>query len=138
MMDKIPPWPKIIFFDGVCILCNRTVDFLIRKDKRKELKFASLQSPLAKRLIPEYLSNNSSPGTVIFLDHEKIYSHSAAILRIMRNLPFPYNSTVIFLGVPVFLRDWIYNFIAKNRYRWFGKLEICRMPDIGTKERILE
>ena len=137
-MDKIPPWPKIIFFDGVCILCNRTVDFLIRQDKRKELKFASLQSPLAKRLIPEYLSNNSSPGTVIFLDHENIYTHSAAILRIMGNLPFPYNSIVIFLGVPVFLRDWIYNFIAKNRYRWFGKLEICRMPDIETKERILE
>lgn len=137
MVQQAPPRDKIIFFDGICVLCNNTVDFLIRHDKMQRLKFASLQSDIAKQLIPGEMLIKSNAETVIFFDRQKIYTHSEAILRIMGNLPFPYNMLLVFMVIPTFLRDMAYNFIAKKRYRWFGKRESCRLPDAASKGRIL-
>ena len=128
---------KIVFFDGVCLLCNRTVDFLIRADRGRKLKFASLQSTVAKQTLPGNLMKDKFTDTVIFIDSDKIYTHSTAILRIIGCLPFPYPLALIFLAIPKFLRDWLYNIIAKYRYNWFGKRESCRMPDARTYDRII-
>jgi predicted DCC family thiol-disulfide oxidoreductase YuxK len=103
----------------------------------QQLKFASLQSDIAKQLIPEEMLISSNAETVIFFDRQKIYTHSGAILRIMGNLPFPFTMLLVFMVIPTFLRDMVYNFIAKKRYRWFGKRETCRLPDAATKGRIL-
>lgn len=137
-MPKQAPWPTIVFFDGVCILCNRTVDFLMKRDRKKNLKFASLQSEIAREIIPPELFDGKDLNTVILLDSGRFYTRSAAILRVLGLLPFPYNMPVVFIIIPGFLRDWIYHIISVKRYEWFGKRESCRMPDQETADRIIE
>lgn len=129
---------KIIFFDGVCVLCNSSVDFLMNKDKKGRLRYAALQSDYAATVLPD--EKRLSPGrqTVIFLDEGTLYTESTAILRILANLPFPWCLISGLLIVPRFIRNPVYRYIARNRYRWFGKRENCRMPDEITRERILE
>jgi predicted DCC family thiol-disulfide oxidoreductase YuxK len=137
-MQKPDPTSRIVFFDGICILCNRTVDFLISKDRKKKLKFASLQSDIAMEIIPPELFNGKDMNTVIFNDQGRYYTRSAAILKVLGHLPFPYNMSVVFMIVPPFLRDRIYHIISVKRYQWFGKQETCRMPDKETAGRIIE
>ena len=136
-MKKETTWPNIVFFDGVCVLCNASVDFLIRKDKKGILKYASLQSDLARKALSEDIFLKAGLDTVIFLSDGKITDQSTAILKILGHLPFPWSLAVIFLPVPKFIRNFVYRIIARNRYKWFGKRETCRMPDETTKDRIL-
>ena len=127
---------KIIFFDGYCILCNRTVDFLIKHDRKKLLKFASLQSVLAANLLQSQ-NNAQGPDTVVFYDQGKFYYRSDAVLRTAAYLGFPYNMIKLGYLVPRPLRNRIYDYIARNRFRWFGQRNSCRMPDEKTKDRII-
>jgi predicted DCC family thiol-disulfide oxidoreductase YuxK len=127
---------KIIFFDGLCILCNRSVDFLLRKDHKKLFKFASLQSDYAKTF-PVQAFRKITIDSVIFYDEGKVYIKSSAVLKIASYLGFPYFVFAIFRIIPVSIRDGIYDYIARNRSGWFGRRDSCRLPDESDKDRFI-
>ncbi len=129
-MDNSP----VIFFDGVCNLCNSTVDFIIRHDTQHHFKFAALQSDVATRLLPD---STRELDTVVLWENGIAYAYSEAALRIAAKL-FPFGNVFLgFLIVPKFLRDGIYRWIASNRYRWFGKANSCRLPTPEEQSRFL-
>jgi len=128
---------KIVFFDGVCILCNRSIDFLLKKDHKKRLKFASLQSESATNFLRQIQHHPFSEDTIIFYDEGRIFTKSTAVLKIAGYLGFPYSAFAVLSIIPGPLRDWLYDYIAKNRLRWFGKRDTCRMPDQETTGRII-
>ncbi|MBW6460836.1 MAG: DUF393 domain-containing protein [Bacteroidales bacterium] len=125
-MEKLIPWPRIVFFDGICILCNRSVDFLIKNDKKGRLKFASLQSEAADYLLSSDHIRPEFPETIIYYDNGRIYEKSTAVLKIFKELRQPFRAISLLLIIPRPIRDWLYDIVAKNRYRWFGKLKHCR------------
>jgi len=131
----LDPNIKVVFFDGVCGLCNGFVRFLIRRDKQGFLKFAPLQGKTAA----EYLHIKSEyPGdTVVFYTGGKIYTESDAVLEIVSCLGFPWSGLRIFMYLPVKFRNMIYRLIAGNRYKWFGKYDSCRLPTKEEAERFL-
>ncbi|EKR72443.1 PF04134 family protein [Leptospira noguchii str. 2006001870] len=132
------PKDPIVFFDGICNLCNFVVLFFLDRNQKGNLKFASLQSMAAERILGNKVGLNDSPSSVLFLEEGILYQKSNAILKISAYLCFPWNLLPLFRWVPVCFRDFIYDWIARNRYRWFGKLETCRIPDPSLKRRFLE
>lgn len=127
----------VILFDGVCNLCNSFVNFIIDRDSGGKIKFASLQSQIGQSLIKGHVSEDYL-GSVVFVSNDKVYFKSRAALTIFRQLGFPYSALYIFMVVPSFIRDWIYDFIAHRRYKWFGKKETCRIPTPELRERFLD
>jgi predicted DCC family thiol-disulfide oxidoreductase YuxK len=127
----------ILLFDGVCNLCNSTVDFIVRRDKRGLFRFASLQSEAAARLMKERGLDSGSLDTVVLLEGEKVYLRSSASLRIAGLLGGTLALAGIFWLVPRPLRDAVYRWIAANRYRWFGRRANCRVPSAQERERFL-
>jgi predicted DCC family thiol-disulfide oxidoreductase YuxK len=122
----------IVFYDGVCGLCNRSVRVLIKLDRQKILKFASLQSGFAKETLKGKELDIDS-GTIVFLDNEKILVKSNAIIQILHSFGGIYRLVSLLYIIPLQWRDSIYDWISRNRYRWFGKYESCPMP--GKDER---
>ena len=137
-METPYQWPEIVFFDGVCVLCNRSVDFLIRADRRKKLKYASLQSGSSKAFLSENDQKLLKEDTIVFYSHGKILLRSDAVLKISSTLGFPYSLFMILIIIPKKWRDNLYVYIARHRFRWFGRYENCRIPDEKTCDRILE
>jgi predicted DCC family thiol-disulfide oxidoreductase YuxK len=128
---------KIVFFDGYCNLCNSLVDWLIKVDRSSELKFASLQGLTAsKTLTPALVA--TPLDTVIYFTNGHTYLRSTAILKILWDLKGVWKLSGVFLIIPAFLRDVVYNIIARNRYRLFGKRDTCRLPTAEEKLRFLE
>ena len=124
---------SIIIFDGVCGLCNKSIDILIKLDHNKIFKYTSLQGDFVKTLdIPENLDS------IIFYEDHTLYYKSTAILKILRSLGGLWIFTNIFYIIPRFIRDFIYDVIAKYRYNIFGKMESCRMPKEGEQERFID
>lgn len=124
---------KIILFDGVCNLCNDAVTFVIKRDKANIFKFATLQSKHAQIFGLESDNMNS----IILIDGDKKYSKSTAALHIAKHLSGGFPLLYAFIILPKFLRDWIYDYIAKNRYKWFGKTESCMIPTPELQEKFL-
>ena len=128
----------IILFDGVCNLCNASVQFVIKRDKKRLFRYAALQGDTAQKL----LANSNSPGldlnSVVLVENGKVYDRSTAALRIARHLSGGWPLFYAFIIVPKFLRDGVYNFIAKNRYKWFGKQESCMIPTPELKSLFLD
>lgn len=125
---------NVVLFDGVCNLCNGFVNFIIDHDKENKFKFASLQSDFARNLIDDEFLDLSS---VVFYDGVRFYKKSEAVLEIAKKLPI-IRWVAFFSIIPKFIRDGIYTFIAKNRYRVFGKTDSCRMPTPELKAKFLE
>ena len=128
----------IILFDGVCNYCNAIINFIIRQDKKKIFRFATLQSNFGQKFLKEKNLPTETFETFLLLDKEKLYKKSVAALRLYNKLPWYWKWTQLFWIVPKFIRDWVYSIIAKNRYRWFGKRETCMVPTAELKERFLE
>ena len=126
-----------VFFDGVCNLCNRSVNLLISKDKKKVLKFASLQSEYAQNLVPKEVLNCGNLDTIIVYMDGKFYDRSHAVLKLCKILGGLYSVFLIGYLIPRFIRDGLYRFVANNRYRWFGKKDHCMVPSQELKERFL-
>lgn len=128
----------IILFDGVCNFCNYWVNFALKRDKKGTLLFTSLQGETAKTLLPRYQIDTTTLTSVIFIDGGKVYTQSSAALRICRYLrggwPFFYG----FIIIPRFLRNAVYNLIARNRYRWFGKKDSCMLPQPELRRQFLD
>jgi len=136
-MDYPNQEQKIVLFDGACVLCNRSVDFLLKTDRKKRLKFASLQSDIAAFILKPIQNQPLTEDTIIFIDEGRLFVKSTAVLRIAGYLGFPYSAIAIFRIIPRPLRDGLYDFIARNRIKWFGKRVICRVPDEKTAGRII-
>lgn len=128
----------ILFFDGVCNLCNGAVQTILLNDKRGDLRFASLQSNLAGQLLPATGIDPDDLSTLVLFQDGKAYTHSDGVLRVtgLMGGKFAYLRHLRFL--PRLLRDRVYDFVARNRYRWFGKQDSCMMPRPEWKDRFLE
>ncbi len=126
-----------MFFDGVCNLCNSTVQFIIKHDKNNVFRFSSLQSETGQKFLKEHHFPTSEFNSIIYYRNGKIYTQSSAALFIAKDLGFPWSLGFIFMVVPKFIRDAVYSFISKNRYRWFGKKESCWIPTPDLKNRFL-
>lgn len=127
----------LILFDGYCLLCRSTVRFILKHDKKKQFLFAPLQGNTAKHYIKEH-SSKESIASVWLIEAEKIYTHSSAALRIARRLRFPINLCYAFIVVPRPVRDFVYNYISRNRYNWFGKSDACMIPTADVAARFLD
>ena len=128
----------VVLFDGVCNLCNGSVRFVIERDPRKHFQFAPLQSATATRLISGSADRLAMPDSIVLVDDGRLYVRSEAALRIARRLRFPWPLLWVFMAVPRNLRDWVYDVIARHRYRWFGKRETCMVPSTEIRDRFLE
>lgn len=120
---------SIILFDGVCNLCNSSVNFIIKHDKKERYLFASLQSDAAKDILLQQDSKKINLDSIILIENNKIYKKSTAVLHIAAYLNKGYPLLYMLIIIPQFIRDFVYNYIAKNRYKWFGKTDSCMVPN---------
>ena len=129
----------VVLFDGVCNLCNGTVQFIVDRDPAGRFRFASLQSEAGARVLREHGREPPAgdPDSIVLVEGGTLYEHSSAALRIARRLGFPWSLGVVGLAVPRLARDAVYRFIARNRYRWFGREESCRVPTPALRARFL-
>lgn len=123
----------IILFDGFCKLCNGTVDFLIKKDHKRQFRFIPLQSEIGKRLIRKF-KIQLDIDSVILIRFNKVFLESDAAIEIAEMLNYPWKLGVITKFIPAKIRNKLYQWIARNRYRWFGKREVCRIPTSEERE----
>ena len=127
----------ILFFDGNCGLCNRSVKFVLRKEKNHELFFSPLQSEFAKKILKQY-NLAAEADSMILLEKGKVYLQSSASLRTTKYLKGLWTLMMIFIIVPPFIRNAIYNYVAKNRISWFGTADYCEMMTPELKKRFVE
>jgi len=127
----------IVLFDGVCNLCNSAVDFIITRDKKNKFKVGALQEVASKNILKNYQINEEYLDSLVYIHKNQVYYKSRAALEITRNLNGLWPFLYIFIIIPSFLRNPIYNWIARNRYKWFGKKETCRLPTHEEKTKFL-
>ncbi|MBN1649992.1 MAG: thiol-disulfide oxidoreductase DCC family protein [Bacteroidales bacterium] len=128
---------RILLFDGVCNLCNGSVHFILKRDKQEKFKFAALQSESGQILLKKYNLSNIQFDSLVYILDENYYLKSDAVLRIFRTLGGFWKLMWIFHYLPRCFRDFIYDLIAKSRYRVFGKREECMIPTPSLKKRFL-
>lgn len=129
----------ILYFDGVCNLCNASVQYVIRKDKKEVFRFASLQSRAGEQILHRYREKHTIvPDSILLWHKDKIYVQSDAALHTLILFGGIYKLAVILLVIPRFIRDAVYNFVAKNRYKWFGKKDTCMVPAKELLHRFLD
>lgn len=128
----------IVFFDGVCNLCTRSVQWIIRRDPHAKLRFASLQGHAGNSFRQQYLLTCKQHDSIILVDQNRIYTRSTAALRIAGKLSGGWPLLQVLLVVPPFIRNAVYDWIARNRYRWFGKAETCWIPSPALNSRFLD
>ena len=126
-----------VLFDGVCNFCNASINFVIDRDKKGVFKFAALQSDIGQVILKKYGLKQTNFDSIILEKEGKIYQKSDAALEIVRNMDGLWKVFYIFKIIPSFLRNPVYNLIAKNRYRIFGRTDACRIPTPKLKARFL-
>ena len=129
---------KIILFDGVCNLCNASVNFVIQRDKNDVFRFAALQSDIGKKYISEFNIDPLDTDSIILIDKEKCYIKSTAALHIAKSMSGAYPLLYGFIIVPRFIRNWVYDYVAKNRYKWYGKKKNCMIPTSELQNKFLQ
>ncbi len=129
--------PPIILFDGVCNFCNGVVNFTLRRDRKQQLRFAALQSDAGRSLLAQYGWPEADLRSFVLVENGRLYHRSTAALRVCRYLGGAWPLCRILLLVPRFIRDGLYNWVARNRYQWFGKSDTCRVPTPELRERFL-
>lgn len=127
----------VVLFDDKCNLCNRTIQFIIRRDPRGRVRFATLDSDAARTRLNSGEPLPNPPDSIVLLEAKCAYVRSTAALRIARKLRFPWPLLYGFIIVPRPLRDRIYDWIARNRYRWFGRRDACMVPTPELRARFL-
>ncbi|MEO0066243.1 MAG: hypothetical protein RI983_1569 [Bacteroidota bacterium] len=124
----------VILFDGVCNLCNGSVQKIIAADPKKQFRFASLQGEFGQQVLKQFHLPPNELGSFILLENNQIFTKSTGALKVARQLSGAFPLLYAFIIVPRFIRDGVYNIIARNRYKWFGKKESCMMPSPALKE----
>lgn len=127
----------IILFDGVCNFCNSSVNKIIKHDKKNRFKFAALQSEIGKKLLQKYALDASKMDSIILIENDAAFIKSTAILRIAKQLNGIYPLAYSFIIIPTFIRNFFYDFIARNRYKWWGKNDSCMIPTDEVKEKFI-
>ena len=135
-MTEINPGKPVILFDGVCNLCNSAVNFVIDRDPDGIFYFAALQSDYAREILEKY-QIGLGLNTIVLLEDGRVFDRSTAALRIARRLGGPWPLLYGCMVIPPFVRDGVYRWIAKNRYRWFGQTQACRVPTPDLQARFL-
>jgi predicted DCC family thiol-disulfide oxidoreductase YuxK len=128
---------NIILFDGVCNLCNASVSFVIERDRKNVFQFASLQSSFGQEVLKKHQLSSSDFDSMILLQNGTIHQRSDAALRIAKELSGAWKLLYGFIIVPRFIRNGMYNFVARNRYKWFGKQEACMIPTPELKAKFI-
>ncbi len=123
----------VIFYDGICGLCNRSVHFIIRHDKKGIFRFATLQSQYAKDILGEKIAFDS----FILYHNHKLFKRSTAAIYALSMLGLGWKLLLIAWIIPAFIRNVVYDFIATNRYKWFGKLDACPIPKPEWRDRFI-
>lgn len=129
--------PNLILFDGVCNFCNFWVNFIIDRDSKAFFKFTALQSDTARQILKSNNIDAIKIDSIVLVINGKIFFKSSAAFQIARKLDGFWKLLYIFIIIPPFMRDRIYDFIASNRYKWFGKRETCRIPTDDEKHRFI-
>lgn len=128
----------IILFDGICNLCNGSVQFIIKRDPKEQFSFASLQSDAAEKLLLQFNYDNSKVKTIVLIEDGQLYTKSTAVLRICKRIDSMWRLMYVFIIIPKGLRDFVYGVVAKYRYSWFGKKDSCTFYVNGYKNRFIQ
>ncbi|RPE08256.1 thiol-disulfide oxidoreductase DCC family protein [Chitinophaga lutea] len=126
-----------ILFDGVCLFCNASVNFVLRRDRYDRFRFAPLQSPAGEQLLVKYGLNEKKMDSFVLIENDQAFTESTAVLRVARRLGFPWSLAWGLMIVPAFIRNGVYRWIARNRYKWFGKNDQCMVPDEKVRSKFL-
>lgn len=137
MKEDPVSYNNIILFDGVCNFCNSSINLVIRNDKKDLFRFAPLQSEIGKQLLEYYKVDALKTDSVVYITGGKAYTRSSAVLRIARRLKGVYPLLFGFMIIPPFLRNRMYDYIAKNRYKWFGKMDSCMVPTPEVRQKFI-
>lgn len=129
--EKFP----IVLFDGSCNLCNSLVNWLLERDRKRVFRFASLQSSAGRRILS---GCPPLPDSVVYVDEGGVHTQSTACIRMGRQLGLPWSLAAGFAVIPRPVRDFVYAWVARNRYRWFGRGDQCRLPSAEDRERFLD
>ena len=129
---------KIVLFDGVCNLCSNSVQFILKRDKKNQFLFGSLQGNYGQQMLGQYQLPATEFNSFMLIEGDKLYTRSSGALRMLKHLGGAWSLLYAFIIVPKFIRDGIYNWIARNRYKWFGKKEECWLPRPEWKAKFLD
>ena len=129
---------KILLYDGVCVFCNNSVDFVLEHERSADITFTPLQSEVGKQILRKFDYPEDYLGSILYLTNGKLLAKSSAALAVSKYLKAPISWLQVFWIVPKFLRDFVYDFIGRNRYKWFGQYDACRMPTPSLRKRFLE
>lgn len=132
-----PSHKSILLFDGECNLCEASVLFVLKHEKKPHLYFCPLQSSTGGELLKQHAIDSKTIGSVVLIEHNKAYTKSTAALRVLKYLKIPYSLGYVFIIIPSPIRDYLYDWIAKNRYKWFGKKDSCIVPNDELLKRFL-
>ncbi|NBF11798.1 thiol-disulfide oxidoreductase DCC family protein [Pseudomonas sp. Fl4BN1] len=140
--DTLPPFlqpgDRVLLFDGVCKLCNASVRFVIRHDRQRRIKLASVQSPQGQALLAWFGLSTEQFDSVVLIEGQHLSQRSTAFIRLMALLPAPWCWLRLLQWIPRPLRDWGYDRIARNRYRLFGRYDMCLLPSPDHRGRFLD
>ena len=137
-MIQLPQHKQLVLFDGVCNLCDASVQYIIKHDKDNAFLFTALQSEVGQQIIKEFnIDTNKIDSIILYSNEHGISYKSTAALKIASKLGFPRNLLSVFLIIPGIIRNWVYDYIAKNRYKWYGKKEECMIPTPDLKSKFL-
>ena len=137
-MIELPRNKQLVLFDGICNLCNASIQYIIKHDKKDVFRFTALQSEVGQQIINEHNIDTSKTDSILLYSKKHgIRYKSTAALIIAKHLGFPRNFSVIFLVIPPFIRNWVYDYIAKNRYKWYGKREECMVPTVELQKKFI-
>lgn len=125
----------VVLYDGVCKLCNGSMNFILPRDRKGKLKLASLQSDYSLQALASHELASDRMDSLMLLEGERLSTKSTAIIRISKYLDGLWPLCMVFLIIPRFIRDFFYDTVANNRYRWFGKYDTCRLPDPEFEDR---
>ena len=137
-LQDLPKGKKIILFDGVCNLCDTSIQYVIKKDKKDTFRFAAIQSDLGQRIIKHIGINSLHIDSVILYEPGIAYYYkSSALVEITKELSGFLFWASVFRILPITIRDYIYDYVAKNRYKWYGKKDSCLMPSAELQDKFL-
>ncbi len=136
--ENVSEVPNLILFDGVCNLCNASVQFVIRHDSAAKFRFAAIQSEIGREIFQRHGLDPANLQTFVFITDGRIFLRSDAAIEVVARFGGAWKLLRVFSLVPRSVRDAIYSFIAQNRYRWFGRQEVCMIPTPEIKERFLD
>jgi predicted DCC family thiol-disulfide oxidoreductase YuxK len=135
----LQPFPDepVVLFDGLCHLCSGTVRFILPRDRARRFRFAPLQSEAGRHLLEASGIEPDPTGTIVLIEGPRAWTRSTAVLRIARGMSGLWPLFYLFIAVPRPLRDWVYEIVARNRYRWFGRRDQCFLPGEEDRERFV-